>query len=223
MHSSNLRGTDFKIAKNGAAISHNEYFRGLSNRDRLGILAPNGIEGVGAVAIIMAHVTAFYDTYRTAGDDFFAYPNYYSFQSARPLASYTMLDIWPPHKDVWVENNPVDLLNGINDRAINILLLPDGAPTDPSYERPQLESALRTIETCYLYSADGEITDADLTIEVDSRPVVEWSQTIFDLHDYSPNPAFAKQKAAWVAQHGGKTSLKQSYRRISVEEALTRL
>ena len=70
---------------------------------------------------------------------------------------------------------------------------------------------------------DGEVTDGDLVIEADSKKVVEWAQTIFDTHDYQPNPIFAEEKSRWIAEHGSKQSLKQSYRQISVEEALTRL
>ena len=110
MHSSTLRGTDFKISVNHQPISHADFFVGFSQLTRVGLVAPNGIDGVGAAALIMAFVTAFYDCYRVKGEGFFAYPAYYTFQYVQPLASYTMLDIWPKHKDVWVKRNPVNLL-----------------------------------------------------------------------------------------------------------------
>jgi hypothetical protein len=223
MHSSKLRGSDFAIIDNGRHTSYSDFFNGFSNLNRLGVVTPNGIDGVGTAALLIAYTTAFYDTYRATGESFFAYPNYYTFQSVTPLASYTMLDVWPKHKDVFVERDPVDLLNAINDRAINTLLLPDGEPTNPGLEQPQIESALRTMKTCYLYSADGEVADADLTIEVHSRPVIEWVAALFDDHDYRPVPAFARQKEIWLAKHRVKNSLKQSYRRITIDEALTRL
>ena len=223
MHSSNLRGTDFEICLNNQPVSHAGFFADFSNLTRVGIIAPNGTDGVGATALIMAFVTAFYDTYRARGGEFFAYPAYYTFQQSRPLASYTMLDIWPKHKDVFVEPDPVDLLNTINDRAINVLLLPDREPTDPSFEQPQIEAALRTIKTCYLYSANGAVQDADLEVTVNSRQVVEWTGQIFNDHDYQPIPEFAEQKAVWQAVHGGANHLKQSFRQIAIDEALTRL
>ena len=223
MHSSNLRGTDFEIFLDNQSVTHADFFADFSNLTRVGIVSPNGTDGAGATALIMAFVTAFYDTYRTKGGDFFAYPAYYTFQHVRPLASYTMLDIWPKHKDVYVEQNPVDLLNTINDRAINILLLPDGEPTNPSYEQPQIEAALRTVQNCYLYSADGVMPDPTLKITINSRPVVEWTELIFNDHDYQPIPEFADQKAAWAALHGSAQSLTQTFRQITPDEALTRL
>ena len=222
MHSSKLRGTDFNICLNNQPISHADFFADFSNLTRVGLISPNGTDGVGATTLIMAFVTAFYDTYRAKGGNFFAYPAYYTFQHARPLASYTMLDIWPKHKDVYVEQNRVDLLNAVNDRAINILLLPDGEPTDPSFEQPQIEAALRTIDTCYLYSADGVVADSNLEITVNSRPVVEWTELIFNDHSYQPIPEFAAQKTAWQAVHGNAQLISQTFRQISIDEALTR-
>lgn len=223
MHSSKLRGSDFNIYKNGEIVSHPDYFSGFTNRHRLGIVTPNGTEGIGAAALLMAHITAFYDTYRAKGEDFFAYPSFYSFQSVEPLSSYTVLDIWPKHKDVWVENDPVELLHTINDRAINILLLPDGEPTEPGFERPQIECAMRTLDTCYLYSADGSVENSDLSIELHHPAVIDWAQTVFTTHDYQTHPKYADQRVAWAKQYAGKSSLKQSYRNISPAEALTRL
>lgn len=224
MHSSYLRGTDFEIIYKGKLIPHATFFDRFSNRERVGLIAPNGTDGVGAVSLIMAYVTAFYDTYRVKSNDFFAYPAFFTFQHVQPLASYTMLDIWPKHKDVYVEPNPVDLLHAINDRAINVLIIPEGEPTEPGYEEPQIESALRTIDRAFLYSLDGEGDGAgDLSVTVYSEKVVAWAGTIFDDHDYSPIPAFGAQKAAWLSQFSGQTHLTQSFSEISVEEALTRL
>ena len=223
MHSSNLRGTDFEICVNNQPITHADFFAGFSNLTRVGIIAPNGVDGVGATALLMAFVTAFYDTYRAQGGEFFAYPAYYSFQHVRPLASYTMLDIWPTHKDVYVENSPVELLHAINDRAIDILLLPEQEPTDPGYEQPQIEAALRRISKCFLYSAAGSVADATLDITVHARPVVEWTEFIFNDHKNQPILDFAEQKTAWQALHRDARFLKQSFRQISVEEALARL
>ncbi|MEM8863153.1 MAG: hypothetical protein AAGD96_33000 [Chloroflexota bacterium] len=219
MHSSDLRSTDFKISYNSNLVEHADFFSNVTKATRVGVYAPNGTDGVGATALIMAYVTAFYNVYRKQGVDFFAYPSYYTFQHVRPLASYTMLDIWPRHKDVWVESNPVDLLNAINDRAINILLLPEQEPANPSYEKAQLETTLQTIHKCYQYSANGIVTDPTLEVTVNSRKVVEWTGLIFKDHDDNP----IEQNQAWITQYSHAKYLTQSFRQISVEEALARL
>ena len=67
MHSSNLRGTDFEIFLDNQSVTHADFFTDFSNLTRVGIVSPNGTDGAGATALIMAFVTAFYDTYRTKG------------------------------------------------------------------------------------------------------------------------------------------------------------
>ncbi|MEM7799965.1 MAG: hypothetical protein AAF633_12305 [Chloroflexota bacterium] len=223
MHSSTLRGVDFEIFLNQQPISHADFFVDFSPLIRVGLFAPNGIDGVGATALTMAFVTAFYNCYRAEGEDFFAYPAYYTFQHVRPLASYTMLDIWPKHKDVWVQKNPVALLNAVNDRAINILILPEGEPGSPNFERAQLETAKRTIRSCYLYSAEGKVNEPTLEVTLNSRSVVKWTELIFNDHEKKPVPSLADQKSEWLAQYGDAQFLTQSFRQITVEDALTRL
>lgn len=223
MHSSTLRGRDFKISFNQRPISHADFFTDFSKFTRVGLVAPNGIDGVGATALIMACVTAFYDCYRLKGEDFFAYPAYYTFQHVQPLASYTMLDIWPKHKDVWVKKDPVELLNAINDRAIDILIMPDGKVTNPSYERAQIESAMRRVRACYLYSAEGKVDEPTLEVTVNSASVVKWTAQIFDDHENQPISHFADQKAAWFEQYRDAHALTQSFRELPVDDALTRL
>ena len=223
MHSSTLRGTDFMICIKGSLCDHAEYFKDFKNTARLGLLTPDGLEGVGAINLVMAYVTAFYDTYRAVSDDFFAYPDYFSFQSRMPLADYKMFDIWPDHKNVHVPDDPKSRLNAINDRGINILLLPDKSPTDHSYERPQLESARRNITRCYVYAMSGQMAHAGMTIQSQNPALLEWAQSVFETAVFAQNPTIQQQKSAWLAQHTDKPNLTQSFRRISLAEALTRL
>ena len=86
MHSSILRGSDFRITQQREEVSHARFFRDLSTTDRVGVFAPEGIDGLGAYLLLLAHTTAFYDRYRAIGDDFFAYPDHYTFQRRQALA-----------------------------------------------------------------------------------------------------------------------------------------
>ena len=165
MHSADvLRGSDFEILVEGRQRDHAEFFRGFTNTRRLGLFAPYRIDGVGASNLILAYVTAFYDVYRATGEDFFAYTDFFVFQPASPVASYAMLDIWPDHKWVSVGDSAFERLNAINDRGVNVLIVPDRKSAEPKYERPQLASAQRNIDTCYAYSFEGRVEAADLVI-----------------------------------------------------------
>ncbi|MBM3459911.1 MAG: hypothetical protein FJX77_15425, partial [Armatimonadetes bacterium] len=80
MHSSGLRGTDFDLAFQGRSVAHAEFFRDWRSTDRVGLLTPDPTEGLGAATLVLACVTAFYDRYRERKEEFFAYPDYFTFQ-----------------------------------------------------------------------------------------------------------------------------------------------
>lgn len=214
MHSSKLGDSDFAMIARGQPVALAEYFRGFSNTKRLGLLAPNRLEGVGAVNLVLAHVTAFYNTYRATGEDFFAYPDYFTFQSRTPKAAYGMFDIWPQHKDVLVGIDAAERLNAITDRGVNILLVPDGPPAPCEYQRQQLAAAERLIETCYAYSASGAVADPDLIIRAPADPLAAWCQSVCD------SVSAGGHGAGWPSQG---PVLEQSFRRISRQDALARL
>ncbi|MGB1253859.1 MAG: hypothetical protein ACPG8W_24840 [Candidatus Promineifilaceae bacterium] len=223
MHSAKLRGTDFQIERNQSKQSHADFFANIDKHDRLGLVAPNRVDGVGAATLIMAFVTAFYDAYRAEGDAFFAYPAYFSFQPAPPVAHYSMFDIWPIHKNVVTGTSPVDKLNAINDRGVNILILPDTPPKTQVYERPQLESARRNIQACYLYAFEGAVADADIVIECEPTPLTSWAMEIFDTPTLAENNTVQHMRSQWHAMQQTRTTLRQTFRQISLDEALKRL
>ena len=115
MHSSGLRGSDFDLICDGSSISHNTFFADIANTDRLGVFSPDGSEGLGTALLVLAHVTAFYDRYRARGKDFFAYPDYFTFQRRSPCVAYGSLDVWPAHKNVTVGSGHGDTLATITD------------------------------------------------------------------------------------------------------------
>ncbi|MCK2148598.1 hypothetical protein MYE70_05915 [Marinobacter alexandrii] len=78
MHSSSLRGTDFKITQDGEAIPHTDLFSSFLATDRLGIVVTRRFEVIGAMTLIIAYVTAFYDRYRERGPEFYAYPDFFT-------------------------------------------------------------------------------------------------------------------------------------------------
>lgn len=223
MHSSFLRGHDFVLTDNQTAVSHQQWFQGFKNTERVGLVAPNGYDGVGAVNLVMAYVTAFYDTYRATGEKFYAYPDFYSFQYRQPVAEYTDFDIWPEHKNVAVVGGAVEMLDAINDRAITVLLVPDGEPTNPTYFKAQLESARRMIGRCFAYSFAGQVDGADLVIETANRSLVEWADAVFELPAAADDTAWQAHWAAWRARVAEAPCLVQSYRSLTFEEALALL
>ena len=221
MHTANyLRGSDFEILVNGRQQEHADFFRGFTNLRRLGLVAPERVDGVGAVVLLMAYVTAFYDVYRATGEDFFAYPDFYIFQTTNPLASYTMLDIWREHKLVSAGESASERLNAINDRGLNVLIVPEGRPAEPEYDKGQLASARRNIDTCYVYSSQEQVEAADLMIRCPKEPISGWVNAVFDTPALSEDSTIQQRKSEWSSRQAEKTLLEQSYRQISLDEAL---
>lgn len=223
MHSSDLRGSDFEIFVNGRQQDHADFFVGCTNTCRLGLVAPGHIDGVGAVNLIMAYVTAFYDTYRATGDNFLAYPDFFTFQGGSAMASYAMFDIWPEHKWVSVGDDGAKRLTAINDRGVSVLLVPDGTPTEKIYDRVQLTSAQRNIDTCYVYSFEGQVKAADLTIRCQKEPFSQWVQSVLESPALSHDCTIQQRKSEWLSLHKEDTFLEQSFRQVSLDEALSLL
>jgi hypothetical protein len=172
MHSSReLRSSSFEITVGGRAVPLVELFDGFGERDRLGVVIRRPCGGVGASALITATITAFYDVHRARGPDFFVYPDYFLFHIGRLHGDHARLDIWPSRKEVVVPDDPEQVLEAINDRAITRLVVEEGEPGEPAFEPEALASARARITTCLAYSATGRVGHADVRIR--SNPVSE--------------------------------------------------
>jgi hypothetical protein len=222
MHSTEILRTDsFEFQVDGEPVTHADYFQSFTKTRRLGLLAPNRIDGFGAINLLMAHVTAFYDRYREDGGKFFAYPDFFAFQPAPPLAEYAMCDIWPGHKLVASGTAPSDVLQSITDRGVNILIVPDAEPEQHELEVVALESARRNIDRCYAYAFDGAVDRADVVIRCASSPLDEWAEAA--LRTLGDQPELLEHAQAWLDRCRADEILEQSYRRIDLDEALARM
>ena len=216
MHSSILRGSDFRITQQREEVSHARFFRDLSTTDRVGVFAPEGIDGLGACLLLLAHTTAFYDRYRATGEDFFAYPDHYTFQRRTPPASYAMLDVWPRHKDVPVADDAGQTLDAILDRAINVLVVPAGSAGTTECAPAQMASARRTIRRCYTYSATGATEQPTLAVACGRAEPAEWARAVIN----SLPPDDSAVRSHWLRVVAGGSIPQQSFSEVSLEQAL---
>jgi hypothetical protein len=211
-----LDRTDFEYRSGGRTVSRNEVMPPIAVHDRVGVVMDTGADGVGAGNFLLSCVTAFYDRLRETKDDFFEYPDYYTFQTTAEPADYGMLDVYPDHKNLAVEPDAEHLLRAINDRAITVLLVPDVRERTPEIEDVTRRSAERRIEHCYLYAPDGQPSDPGFSIRQPRRPTEEWYRTI------------VRSVAAAPETHArpfgsGDGHVTQSFRRLPLERALARL
>ncbi|SDJ21606.1 hypothetical protein SAMN05216352_1358, partial [Alteribacillus bidgolensis] len=118
-----LKSKDFDFEINGQKASLKEIFPGFNENDRIGIVTRTPGGSMGANALIMSALTWFYDFFRPElGDDpgkLRIYPDYFVLHVGKRYMNHTMIDVWPPHKDVVVEeDDPEQILEAINDRGI---------------------------------------------------------------------------------------------------------
>ncbi|MDA0839205.1 MAG: hypothetical protein O3B01_12025 [Planctomycetota bacterium] len=168
----------------------------------------------------MAYVTAFYDRYRESRTDFRAYPDFFTFQRADPVADYGMLDIWPSHKNVLVSSAAGETAAAITDRGVNILLVPDGPEKEIDFDALQIESARRNVNRCFAYSFEGKVDPSDMIIECDAEPLRNYALAVFD--SVNSEEDSQPKRGLWLS-HVQSDSLTQSFREISLMEALERL
>jgi hypothetical protein len=211
-----LTAETFEYRRDGDAVPRSEVMPAMSVDDRLGVVMASQTDGLGAGNFVLSCVTAFYDRLREQRDEFFEYPDYYTFQASPDTLDYLEFDIWPDHKNVSVAPDPERVLRAINDRAIDVLLVPDSSGSDADVggvEDVTLRSAERRIDACYLYAPDGDLADADLSIGVPWAAVGDW---------YRETLAAGGDAAAFTPPRDGAV-LAQAFREIGLEEALTRL
>jgi len=220
MHSSTLRGSDFDFTVSGSPVSHQTFFESFTIADRLGIVTSHPLDGLGAVTLLMSYVTAFYDHYRTSGDDFFAYPDFFCFQRKLPLVHYGMFDIWPEEKNLHLARDQWEVLSMISSRAITVLLIPlcSGSTFEQPEEdrdRARLESFRQNVHACYTYSPGGIVEGGDTVVSTASESIRRWGTSVLEANE----AGLKGHRQNWENGFQGET-LTQSFKQINVDEAL---
>jgi hypothetical protein len=218
MHTTQLLSSDdFAFIQDGQPVPMSDLVPGLTVLDRLGVVMRGPADGVGASNLLLACVTAFYDLHRAAGEPFFAYPDYFTFQATPHPARYSSLDIWPPHKNVQVPPDPEQVLHAVNDRGVTLLLVPEGPAAERPLEKSSLSSARRRIRACYVYSPDGRVRAPDFSVRRPAGVVEPYIRKVFE----SIQDGEMRQKllTGWEKRQEADGA-EETYRRVSLEEAL---
>jgi hypothetical protein len=219
VHSSRkLRSSAFAVSVDGGDATLFGVFPDFVAADRVGIVMRRPCAAVGASALVLCAVTAFYDAQRARDEDFFIYPDYFVFHVGRKLGAFNRFDIWPSHKEVVVEDDPEELLRAINDRGVTRLVVEDGTPGDGAFAQETLASARARIVSAIVYSPNGRTLDAD--VEIASNDVTELYVSGV-LEQSLDVPVGERDHIAAARTHlldGGRPL--ETYRRVDLDEAL---
>jgi hypothetical protein len=219
MHTTDeLTAGTFEYRRDGDDVPRPEVMPAMAVEDRLGVVMASPTDGLGAGNFVLSCVTAFYDRLREQREEFLEYPDYYTFQASPDPLDYLEFDVWPDHKNVPVAPGPERLLRAVNDRAIDVLLVPDSPGNDADVEGIEdvtLRSAERRIDACYLYAPDGELADADFSIGLPWAAVGGWYRETLD--------AAGDGAAALAPPRSDDAVLAQGFRGIGLDEAISHL
>ena len=166
MHSSEeLRSDTFAITLDGEPADIHMALPGFDEHDRLGVVIRSPCGGVGAGALLLAAITAFYDAQRARATAFYIYPDHFLFHVGRRFGDHSMLKVAIlSHKEVVVPDEPEALLEAINDRAITWLVVEDREPARVQLQPETLASAHSRLRGAFAYSPSGRVAGGDLRI-----------------------------------------------------------
>jgi 2-dehydropantoate 2-reductase len=87
-----LNASDFRYRSNGQTVDRDEVMPAVGIRDRLGLVMGSGASGLGAVNFLLSCVIDFYDTLSARQENFFEYPDFYTFQATDDPAEVGPVD-----------------------------------------------------------------------------------------------------------------------------------
>ncbi|MSS73286.1 MAG: hypothetical protein EXS64_17620 [Candidatus Latescibacteria bacterium] len=222
MHTTKLfKPDDFAFIRDGLPVGMPEVIPDFTVLDRLGIVMRGPADGVGASGFILACVTAFYDLYLATGEPFFTYPDYFTLQATEHPAYYSSLDIWPNHKSIQVQPDPEQILQTLNDRGVNLLLVPEGPVREHTFDRVALSSARRRIRACYVYGCGGKVSAPDFCIRRQAGPLEPYIRKVFD--SIQDEGLRGELLSGWEKVGGDAEEIEESYRSVGLDEALALL
>jgi hypothetical protein len=211
----------FEIEVAGRPARIEDLFAGFSEHDRIGLVMRRPCGAVGASALLTAAITAFYDFQRARSERFFVYPDYFLFHVGGPLGDHARLDVWPPRKEVVVEEDPDRILEAVDDRGITRLLVEDGPRAERRLAEEPVASARLRVRSCLAYSPSGRVEDADVRI-ASNRVAEGYVETVLERsREIDPAARHAIGLARRALVEDGVPV--ESYRRIELDEALALL
>jgi hypothetical protein len=172
MHAAHqFKASMFSITHREAQTSAGDLL-GWSSHDRLGIVVNSPLGALGAGLLTLTVATAFYDLDRKRRMRPL-YPPIFLFHVGRRRGFYGELDFWPDRKEIATPADATEVLRAINAVGITHLVVPDGPAKSVVHRYKEPEEARDRLRRCYVYSPDGQVTDADVRISTTTRPVIE--------------------------------------------------
>ncbi|GAB7005704.1 hypothetical protein JCM18899A_31770 [Nocardioides sp. AN3] len=166
MHTARQLAADqFTVEIAGAPATREELFVEMGPLHRLGVVIHDPFGIVGASYILQLAISAYYDARPTRRSrEHPTYPDVYAFHVGGRHGDLSAYDVFPSRKEVFVENDPVQILGALNDRGITHLVVPDRPVGEVQHLFKEPEQARDRMVAAWAYSPDGRTADADVAI-----------------------------------------------------------
>lgn len=222
-----VKSSDFEYMHKGEKSTFEEILPDFNAHDRIGIISEEELSVIGISTLIMAIVTKYYDfkdRSKLSNDpgDLRIYPEIFIFHINNKTGKHGQIDVWPPHREIIVEDDPELVLEAVNDRGITRLFIEDNHPAQKyTYLRETVNGAKSRIKTIFAYSRNGHVENSDIAIANNKSIVPYVRKTI----DESEKMLYGKDSQIFLnmKQQISGEELLQSFRSISFEDALFKL
>ncbi|QDE27989.1 hypothetical protein [Paremcibacter congregatus] len=185
MHTSyQLDSGHFGIKLGDVASTRNNLLANWSCYDRAGTIVDEPFGAVGASLLLQLSITSFYDTSPNRRQGSF-FSEVYLFHVGGRFGDHSSYDIYPRRKEIFIENDPVAVLEAINDRAITRLLVVDKAPKEVKHHFKEPECAKERIISAFSYSPTGQVQQPDIELTGLDRCVMDEHQYGFETWEKS--------------------------------------
>lgn len=165
MHTSRqLKNSDFAIRIKGEEVSREELLPNWKCHDRVGIIVDEPFGAVGASLLLQLCITAFYDVLPSRRSETI-YPEIYLFHIGGRYGDHSSYDIYPPRKEVFLDNNPAQILEAINDRSITRLIVVDRDCREVKHHFKEPSTARDRIVSVFAYCPTGDVGEGDIEIK----------------------------------------------------------
>jgi hypothetical protein len=248
-----LKSDMFDIRIEGRVAAISDVFADWNLHDRFGLVIDEPFGGIGATHLLQIAMTSFYDIKPVRRAERAVYPEIYAFHVGGGRGAHAPYDFWPARREVILSTDHREVLDAINDRGITRLAVPDRPPRDVQHRPKEEDAAFDRIVSAFVYDVSGRVPDGDLVISGNdrrteynpdqvlkpfsperfaaARPIpgravketdnsyMEWLRIrAADVTD--EDRARATERRHALRENGLAT---ETYRRVSVEEALKRL
>jgi hypothetical protein len=143
------------------------------SHDRLGVVMTEPFGALGGSMAIQLAIASYFDFDNGVRRSRPHYAEIYLFHVGGRWGDFSLYDFWPSRREIFVADDPKQVLAAINSHGITHLFVPDGVADDFEHDFKEPDGAFERLKVCLAYDATGIVADADVRITSEQPIVLE--------------------------------------------------